>query len=132
MDFSVHIQADDGSVPEDSIWTEWRTLLIEAGEKMGQTFEVVDRDRFAGWMNEAGFPNVKLFKNKIPLGPWAADRKWKEVGTFNKLSSEQGLEGYMLYILVNVIGWEYDRVQVWLGHVRKAMARRDWHAYYPW
>jgi SAM-dependent methyltransferase len=131
LDFSVHIQADDGSVPADAIWTEWRQLLVEAGEKTGQTFVVVDDDRFAGWMREAGFPDVNVFRNKIPLGPWPADKKWKEVGSWNKLSSEEGLEGYMLYVLAHVHGWKYEEVQVWLAQVRKAMNRKHWHAYYP-
>jgi hypothetical protein len=132
LDYSVHMQSDDGTMPPGGIWEEWGRLFATAGEKMGQTFEVIDRDNFVRRMEEAGFRDVKTYKTKLPMGGWPADKKWKEVGQFNKISCEEGLEGYALYVLTNVLGWGYEDVQVFLAKIRQALGNKKYHTYYPW
>jgi SAM-dependent methyltransferase len=132
-DFSVLTGCDDASLPEDSVWYEWSNLFIEAGRKMGRTFEIVDNDAFVGWMKEAGFGGtVHTHKTKLPTTGWPADPKLKEVGVFNKAGVEESLEGFALYICCNVLGWEYAECQLLLARVRKAMNNRAFHSYYRW
>lgn len=49
-DFSVLSGCDDGSLPPDAVWYEWSNVFLEAGRKMGRSFEVVDDDNFVRWM----------------------------------------------------------------------------------
>lgn len=129
QDYSVRLYSDDGSLPPDSIWTEWAKVLIAAGEKIGQTIEVIDKNNFVNWMMDAGFDDVQTKRIKMPMGGWSADKKWKEVGEFNRLSFGTNLEGYALYFLIKVMGWEYIEVQVFLGKIRAAMRNEDYHGY---
>ena len=132
-DFSVLTGCDDGSLPPDAVWYEWTNLFLEAGRKMGRTFEVVDNDNFVGWLKEAGFSGpIRLNKTKLPTGGWPADPKWKEVGVYNRVTTEQGLEGYALYICTNILGWKYEDVQALLHRVRQAMKNKSYHSYYRW
>lgn len=67
----------------------------------------------------------------MPLGNWAREKKWKEVGLLNRVSSEEGIEGYLLYSCVEVLGWQYEEVQVMLAKARAALRNKALHAYYP-
>ncbi|KAH6883556.1 S-adenosyl-L-methionine-dependent methyltransferase [Thelonectria olida] len=132
LDCSTRVQSDDGSLPADSVWAEWREVFARAGEKTGQTFEVIDDDNWVKWMDEAGFSNIQTKTIKTPIGGWSADKKWKEVGLFNGLSIETGLEGFGLYMLTNVMGWEYAEVQVWLARVQEALKNKSSHGFTTW
>ncbi|KAF4332694.1 s-adenosylmethionine-dependent methyltransferase [Fusarium beomiforme] len=132
MDCSTLVKSDDGSVPADSVWAEWREIFACVGEKTGQTFEVIDDDNWIKWMNEAGFSDVQKKMIKTPIGGWPAAKKWKEVGQLNRVSIETGLEGFGLYMLTNVMGWEYNQVQVWLTKFREALKNKSYHGYATW
>jgi len=132
QDFSLQVRSDDGSIPPDSIWSEWANVFIEAGKRTGQTLALIDDDNWLKWMAEAGFSDVQTKTIKTPLGGWPADKKWKEVGQFNRFSIETSLEGYSLYLLTNVMNWKYDEVQLWLTRVRAALKNREYHGYTTW
>uniref|UniRef100_A0A8H7NHH1 Methyltransferase type 11 domain-containing protein n=1 Tax=Bionectria ochroleuca TaxID=29856 RepID=A0A8H7NHH1_BIOOC len=89
-----------------------KEVFASIGEKTGYTFEVVDNNKWVKWIDEAGFSNIQKKTIKTPIGGWPADKKWKEVGQFNRLALETGLEGFGLYMLTNTMGWEYEDVQV--------------------
>ncbi|VBB80462.1 Putative Methylase involved in ubiquinone/menaquinone biosynthesis [Podospora comata] len=133
-DFTIRIASDDGSIPiEDPKhpYAIWNRIFAEAGEKIGRTFLVSDKGKNAEWMKEAGFPgpfNVEHYK--LPLGTWPKDKKWKEVGAFNKQSCLEGLEGYVLYLAVKILGWKFEEVQVLCSKMRSALANPNYHAYY--
>jgi SAM-dependent methyltransferase len=129
-EFALPIASNTGSLPEDCIWHQWGQIFREAGDKMGRTFEV---PRFwERWVREAGFPGV-LHKSttRLPIGDWAKEQKWKEVGMFNRASLEKGLEGFASYICTNLLGWESAEVEILLMQVRQAIKNRRLQAYYP-
>ena len=49
--------------------------------------------------------DIKEYHFKLPLGSWPADKKLKEVGSYNLVLTDQGLEGYATYLFTNVLGW---------------------------
>ncbi len=132
-DFSPYASSDDDSLPPDCPWWQWCRLFVEAGRKTGRTFEVTDNDNFVRWMAEAGFSGeVFTYKTKLPMGAWPQDKKWKEVGLFNRISTEAGLEGYGLYACCTVLGWEQAECQLLLARMRQALKNKALHPYYPW
>ena len=132
QDFSLHTRSDDGSIPPDSIYSQWSSFFVDAGKQMGQTFEVIDDDNWVGWMREAGFQEVQSRAFKTPVGAWPADERQKEIGRFNRFGLETSLEGYALYLLTSVLGWGYEEVQVWLAKVREALRNKRYHGYTTW
>lgn len=132
-DFDARIRCDDGSVPEGSIYEAWNSFYVEAGGKIRKTFSVTENGQNAGWMRDAGFTGELHIKDfKLPLGTWAAEKKWKEIGAFNLLGCDYGLDGYPLYLGTEVLGWSLQEIQDLVAGVRMAMRNRSWHAYYPW
>ncbi|KAK4182707.1 S-adenosyl-L-methionine-dependent methyltransferase [Podospora australis] len=132
MECSSSVLSDDGSLPEDSIFSDWKKLFKEAGAKMGQTFEIIDDDKWVGWLKEAGFAHVNQKTIKAPVGEWPKDKRMKQVGQFNQYSLTMGIEGFGLFVLTTVLGWEYNKVQVFMAKMKEALRNRDYHSYVIW
>jgi hypothetical protein len=130
VDYDPHVYSDDGSVGHDSAWNQWGDIFIQAGVKSGQTFKVIIDHNNVDWMRTGGFQNVEEHRLKLPLGLWAADPKLKEVGHYNHIATEEGLEGFALYLLTQVHGWDLTRTQVYLAAVRQELLSPKNHAYY--
>ncbi|KAK9444707.1 S-adenosylmethionine-dependent methyltransferase [Metarhizium brunneum] len=126
------VVSDDGSLPPDNAFNEAANLFAETGRRSGHTTEVIDDDNWIRWMEEAGFRDVQKKAIKTPMGEWPADKKWKEVGLFNRITTETALEGYFLYKLTRVMDWEYAEVQSWLARVREALRNKAYHGYSTW
>lgn len=135
QEVSLRMGSDDGSIPPDSIWSEWESVFVEAGRRLGQSTQIIDDGNWIRWLREAGFAEGDIQKTrtvKTPMGGWPLDKKWKEVGLFNRMCFETSMEGYGLYLLINVMGWEYAEVQLWLKRVRDALKNKDYHGYSTW
>lgn len=132
MEGSPTVRCDDGSIPADDVWSEWSKLFNEAGEKTGLPFELLEDDKWINYMTAAGFKNVAKQPVKLPIGAWAKEKKWKEVGQFNFMMLDTSLEGLGLYMLTHVMGWQYDEIQVFLARVRAAMRNKSYHGYSSW
>ncbi|KAK4238780.1 S-adenosyl-L-methionine-dependent methyltransferase, partial [Achaetomium macrosporum] len=130
QEFALPIAGNEGPLPDDCVWHDWGRIFREAGEKMGRTFEVTKH--WDKWLQNAGFTGTLHFDSvRLPIGGWPADPRWKEVGLFNKLSLEQGLEGFATYLCTQVLGWSPEEVTVMLAKVRQAIKNPAYHAYYP-
>jgi hypothetical protein len=130
QEFALPIASEDGSLPDGCVWHDWGDIFRDAGRKMGQTFEVTND--WEDWMKKAGFSgSIHTDSVKLPIGDWPLDRKWKEVGMFNRLSLEQGLEGFATYICTQVLGWQTVETALLLAKVRQAIKNKSYRAYYP-
>lgn len=99
---SVVPQSDDGSVTEDSIFGVWGRVSLEAGEKFGKTLSIVDLSK--GYMEDAGFEGVVEHRFKLPIGGWSSDPKLKDIGRWNQLHWEEGIEGWCMALLTRILG----------------------------
>jgi len=121
---------------------------------MGQSFDLARDHKLLNWMEGAGFANIKEDPFKLPLGSWAAEQKMKNVGNYNLVTTDQGLEGYALYLFTNVLGWcsspflypadgKYKRdlltgllsrsveaTHVFIANARKELRDKSIHTYY--
>ena len=102
MDLSVVFESDDGTVSEDHILHGWGKIFVEAGEKMGKTFEIGKHAR--KYISEAGFVDVKENTFKLPVGPWSSDQKMKDIGWWNLLIFLGDTEALCLFLLSKVMG----------------------------
>lgn len=104
-----------------------RKISLLLGDKFGKSLRTVDEAK-AG-IEAAGFINVVEHRWKLPVGGWAADKRFKEIGQYNRIHWEQGIEGWSLYLLTTVLHWSIEEVQVYLAKVRAALKDRHIHAY---
>lgn len=84
----AHIYSDDGTLDPNSGASVYVNLLMEAMAKCGRPF--LDASRLRQLLEDAGFVAVESFAIKQPWGPWARDRKLKQVGAMFLQQSESG------------------------------------------
>jgi hypothetical protein len=123
LEFGIATKSD--TVGPDHVYNQWNNLFAECGEKMGKTFKVADRIKQQ--IIDAGFVDVVEKKWKVPIGGWSSDPKLKRVGLYTLLFLEESLEGFALYMLKEIMCWEYVEIQVLVAKMRQAL--RDWRLY---
>ncbi|KAJ2898977.1 uncharacterized protein MKZ38_003546 [Zalerion maritima] len=129
QEFQLPIASYDGTLPDDCVWHAWGKVFYEAGGKTARTFEVTKS--WEKWLKEAGFPGpIAEEEVALPIGAWAKEKRWKDVGAFNRLSLEQGLEGFAMFLCTQVLGWKPEEVAVLCAQVRQALKDKSLHAYY--
>ncbi|KAF2030400.1 S-adenosyl-L-methionine-dependent methyltransferase [Setomelanomma holmii] len=127
LEASVVLKSDDGTIVPDSIFDQWGKLSLQMGDKFGKTLRIVDEQK-AG-VEAAGFINVVEHRWKLPIGGWPSDRRFKELGRYNQIHWDQGIEGWCLYLLTMVMEWKLEEVQVYLAKMRQALRDKSIHAY---
>jgi hypothetical protein len=101
-------QVEQGVVPKSfdgstngTVFEEWGKVSLEAGDAFGKTLRIVDES--AHYMREAGFEEVTEQRFAMPVGRWPKDKRLKEIGLFNRLQWEEGIEGWTMMLLTQVL-----------------------------
>jgi hypothetical protein len=102
VEMSVIPISDDGTVTPDNIFGKWGEVSIEAGEKFGKTLRI--NELMKDFIIDAKFENLTEKAYKLPIGPWPKDPKKKQIGVWNLLHWEEGIEGWSLALLTRVLG----------------------------
>lgn len=79
------------------------------------------------WARGAGFQNIHHERFVIPIGPWARNRRLKELGWLNLEQMVNGLEGFSFRLLGHVLGWDHQRIIEILARVREELVSRKLH-----
>ncbi len=72
LDMDISFVSDDGTVGDDHIMAQWSKTFVDAGEKMGKTFNVPDR--MQSLIHDAGFVDLHQVWYKVPVGGWTKDK----------------------------------------------------------
>lgn len=94
LERGVKPESDDGTVGPDHFWTTWGNTVLAVGEMWGKGFDAWEL--LKGSMERAGFVDVVQVPMKWPIGPWMEDKRMKELGMWNALRLDTGLEGYVM------------------------------------
>lgn len=80
-------------------------------------------------LKKVGFINIHHEVAKGPLGPWAANRKEKEIGAYMLLSAETGFEATGIGLFTNVLGMDPKEAQKIISETLHQAKSRKVHAY---
>ncbi|KAL0262963.1 hypothetical protein SLS55_001937 [Diplodia seriata] len=127
VEMSVVPKSDDGSVAPDSVFARWGDVSLAAGDAFGKSLRTVDESKQG--LVDAGFVDVVERRFKWPIGGWAKEERLREIGEFNRLNWEQGIEGWCMFLLTNYLGWTRDEVVEYLRSMRSMLRDRKVHAY---
>lgn len=100
-EISVMTKSDDGSL-RGTYLEKFSPLTLECGEKFGKTFAIAEDTE--ALMQKAGFVNVKYQTFKWPIGTWPKEQKLKQIGAYNRLAFEDGMEGWTMLLFTNYLG----------------------------
>jgi SAM-dependent methyltransferase len=111
VEHAVQPVSDDDTVGPNHIYTFYGTVMHELARKRGKDFDIWKdiKER----IKKAGFVDVVEKRTKWPMGPWSSDKKMKELGRWNQLRIEQGIEGFAMRLLTNVGGVGFRTFASW-------------------
>ncbi|KAH8893132.1 S-adenosyl-L-methionine-dependent methyltransferase [Thozetella sp. PMI_491] len=123
----VYPFCDDGTMPTNFPFRRW---ALEANEASA----ALDRQFFVGhelkrWFIEAGFVDVHERAIKVPINPWPADRRSREIGEGWQGNLERGISGWSMGLFNRVWNIEPEHIEIGLVDVRQAIANTSVHAY---
>ncbi|EGR45584.1 uncharacterized protein TRIREDRAFT_110877 [Trichoderma reesei QM6a] len=126
----IHIRALYVRDDPKHIFKRWSEVFTEAGERMGRTLLIGTGGRMRKLMQEAGFVDVVEKNYKVPSGRWSSDPTMKQIGAYNLAFLDESLEGFALFMLKEIMGWEYIEVQLFVAEMRKAINNPKIRPYY--
>lgn len=126
QDFDLQYYSEDGSLALDDPLLFWISTLLDAARSLNR--DPNPGSKLEGWVKDAGFKNIVHKKYRVPIGPWAKDPTMKEVGTYNYMQINQGLEGLSLRLYTSVLNWKEEEILVLLSQVRKSLRNPSIHA----
>ncbi|KAL2689150.1 hypothetical protein Neosp_003202 [[Neocosmospora] mangrovei] len=131
VEIDLYGKSDDGTLKEHHELSRLVRLLDEASTKIGRKFQ--DNKKNKDILRDTGFVDIVETTFKWPTGPWPKDKKFKELGQWYNANMDefQGLESLAMAALTRVLGWTKEEVVVHLALVRKEMADKSLHAYWP-
>jgi hypothetical protein len=93
----IKVFCDDGTGNPDSEIEKLANYADQMGIAYGTEFRIADK--MAEKMKAAGFEDVQEVRFRLPLGPWSADPRYKEIGKFYERYYKTGLQGWLMHIL---------------------------------
>lgn len=129
QEFEIQYGCDDGSYPAKAPTVAlFIEKLNEAAESFGKPMDVA-RD-LKQWMIDAGFTNVQDDVYKVPMAPWAKDKRLKEIGKYALIHVLEAIEAYSLALFTRVLKYTPEEVQVMMAKIRKEFKDPEVHLYW--
>ncbi|ODH53547.1 hypothetical protein GX48_00380 [Paracoccidioides brasiliensis] len=119
--------SDDGTLSKAKNAVRWGDLVLESSAKFGKPLNVVPS--LPDKLKRVGFQDVSTIVLKLPIGSWAKDKKFKELGRFQQLQVLEALEPYSLFLFTKILGWTIAETQVLIAGVRADIKNREIHMY---
>ncbi|KAL0939646.1 methyltransferase domain-containing protein [Colletotrichum truncatum] len=119
---------DDDTVPADSHLRRWHELATEAAEKLGRPMKGLAHHTKE--MEEMGFVNITAKDLIWPLNSWPKDEKLSEIGKWQYVNLDSGLEAMSMALLTRAFDWSKEEVLALCAHVRKDLKNKGMHAYW--
>ncbi|EQK98866.1 hypothetical protein OCS_05417 [Ophiocordyceps sinensis CO18] len=132
FEFNITLHSDNPEVRDnpDHIFKRWAKVFFEAFDRIGKTARIGIPGHMSKLLKEAGFVNVVEKTYQVPCGGWSSDPMLKSVGIYNLAFLEESLEGFALFMLKEIMGWEYVEVQMFVLEMRRAIRNTKIRPFY--
>ncbi|KAF6812571.1 methyltransferase [Colletotrichum musicola] len=121
IEFDGQARAQAVELGEDHIFNRWWRWICEGLEKMGKSHSNVVSGRFKQGLLDVGYTELVERKWKIPIGTWPAKPELKRLGFCNREYVDMALEGFMLFILKDALGFTSAEVELIILEMRAAL-----------
>ncbi|KAI8648345.1 hypothetical protein NCS56_01518800 [Fusarium sp. Ph1] len=94
-------------------------------------FEIDDVSLRWTWPeNEFDFVYLRTMFGSFKDWQHVFNEAYREIGSYDQAAVEEGLEGYVVYMFTDILGWSMDEVQLYLSKVRKELRDKRHHTYF--
>ncbi|KAJ5358486.1 uncharacterized protein N7496_010899 [Penicillium cataractarum] len=113
-----HPLAETGneSLASDNIIKEWGLNILDCAKRAGRTFYIIDT--MVPRVHHVGFVNIHQKNYKIPVGPWARERQFKDAGMVSLQRWMGGMAGWSMRLFTKFgapYPWSKEEVQVYVA-----------------
>ena len=122
------VYCNDGTMPSDYALLEWTANEDDAAMRLGRPLRIANK--LKRWYEQAGFVDVHEEIFAIPVNSWPKDERMKVLGKWFYWNMCAGVHAWSIEYFVTALGWSPAEVEVYLAHVRTALADKSVHAYY--
>ncbi|KAJ9616526.1 hypothetical protein H2200_000245 [Cladophialophora chaetospira] len=129
--YEVEIQATNVSNSElpGSEIRKLSDISYEMARVSGRDFQISHKMKHM--IEEAGFVDVQEQKVSMPLGPWARDPKFKEIGEHFEKFYKTGLQGWLMQIWTRYLGKTAEEVNEACAKAFQEINNRHGYWYFP-
>ncbi|KAI5803522.1 S-adenosyl-L-methionine-dependent methyltransferase [Peziza echinospora] len=108
-DYTAELLHNDGTHREHAPFAKWWDLVTQTSELAGRPFKIAKH--MEKKLIAAGFEDVTASTHIWTIGPWAKDKKLKEIGKWGLQGMIDGLSAFSLALLTRVSGWKAAEVE---------------------
>ncbi|KAL1622953.1 hypothetical protein SLS56_008561 [Neofusicoccum ribis] len=119
--------SDDDTIPASSNLMRWQERCFAASRMLG--LSPTAPEQLKQWITDAGFVDIQERQFKLPFNEWPKKPELKQVGRYQLVQYLDALEPYALGLLVEVLGWSREEVEVFLVGLRRDLKDRRIHGY---
>ncbi|KAI5787939.1 S-adenosyl-L-methionine-dependent methyltransferase [Pyronema domesticum] len=120
--------SDDNTLQDDNGFKIYLQYLNKALVMMKRP--QMNADSLRARLEDAGFVDINVTNVKQPYGPWAKDRRMKNVGAMVLLMNDSGLmEAYGMAAFTRVLGMEQDEALKICKDAQAAIRNKNFHMY---
>ncbi|KAK0612613.1 S-adenosyl-L-methionine-dependent methyltransferase, partial [Bombardia bombarda] len=125
QDFELDTKLESDRVtPDEKRASEaWGELYIEAGKRTGCSFDIARGSKMKETMEAAGFVDITEKNIIIPCGAWPRDERLKHAGLLIQASILVSLDGLVMLLCTEVLGWSSEEVIVLVAKMRQLVKR---------
>ncbi|KAK1654698.1 methyltransferase domain-containing protein [Colletotrichum phormii] len=123
QDVTTKFYSDDDTFSQSSATARWMDGFSRACKGMGRDTDVAPHLASLLVSGGGGFPSdaVHARRIKAPLGPWAKDQFYKDLGMMNLILTIDGLEALSLKLFSELLGRTQEEILVETAAVRKEL-----------
>lgn len=121
------IWSDDGSCAYDSALFKCVRAIDTASKATGKPCNIYPF--LKDWMIDAGFEDVHQSVYFLPYSPWPKDPYLKEIGKYQLIQAQQGVEAYSMRLFTDVLGWGEDVSRIFQAQAKQQLRDKHMHAY---
>ncbi|KAL0932108.1 methyltransferase domain-containing protein [Colletotrichum truncatum] len=121
---SQTLESKGQELDENHVYRRWVAVMLDALQRMGKPGSQTRDHGIADALASAGFVDITEHKWPVPIGNWPKDPKMKEVGACNLHYLDESLEGFSVFLLKRVMGWEDSEILCFIEEMRRALRLR--------
>ncbi|KAF2107671.1 S-adenosyl-L-methionine-dependent methyltransferase [Lophiotrema nucula] len=121
------VYSDDDTGERAPSLRQWQNLCNDAAAQFKKELRM--QSQLKDKMIHAGFTDVHERMIKIPIGSWAKDPKFKEIGRYQREHMAMGIEPYTFGFIGKVLGWSENECKVIIAKVVNEVRDRALHLY---
>lgn len=125
LEINAGIHSDHAEYAPGHVFHEWARIFEQGGSKTGRSFTIAQGHTMRDNMEEAGFVDVVEKKVKLPMHGWPKDPKLQHAGMLIQVALDESLEGFVMFLLTQVLGWSQEEALVLTAQMRKEIRKKS-------